>query len=444
VLCRCLDLSSAFPYACGVSDEKKPADETKSDKSAAGSRRKFLYAAGALGAGAAGYGVYRATREVPPAGVKVDPDADQGFYRVLGKTGLKVSAVGIGAGGLTDPDYLLRAVDAGLNFIDTSICYGDSELVIAKGFKKRAGLRDKLIIATKWDVTQRMSKAKILESLDKSLERLGVEHIDIMQLHWLGGGHVNGDNGYNRLDNEALYEAMDEARSSGKARFFGATSHDAKRTPILKHALAKDAFDMLLVKMNFLDWEGAAMPTLMEEARAKNVGIVAMKSQPSGAKMPPGFESKKWSVYQANLRWCLDQPGVACVVESGIGEDHEKQDAAIKAAQSELSLRDRELLESYATAMSPLYCRGCEDLCGAACPEGISIAAVNQFLMYRDAYRWPERAQRHYDKLPAAARWAERCASCDQCSDACPFDYDAAGGVRRARRVLGMRDDGVA
>lgn len=400
------------------------------------SRRKFLYAAGAVGAGAAGLGVYYATRRVPPAAMTVDPE-DRGFYRRLGKTDLKVSAIGIGAGGIGDPEILKRAVDSGLNFIDTSICYGDSELVIAEALQKHKEIRDKLIIATKWDVTQSMTKAKILESLDESLKRLGVEHIDIMQLHWLGGGHVNGDNGYNRLDNENLYAAMDEARKSGKAKFFGATSHDAKRTPILKHAIAKDAFDMLLVKMNFLDWEGAAMPTLMEEARKADVGIVAMKSQPSGGKMPDGFEKKKWSVYQANLRWCLDQPGVACVVESGVGEDPEKQDAAIEAARQPLAAADRDLLEQWATAMSPLYCRGCDDLCGEACPEGIQIAAVNQFVMYQRDYDWPERARRHYERLPPAERWSERCATCDACTEACPYGYDAAGGVRAARRLIG-------
>lgn len=418
-----------------MSKKRKKKRRRQSDEPS-GSRRKFLYAAGAATVGAAGVGVYYATRQVPPPSVTVDPE-DRGFYRRLGRTDLKVSAVGIGAGGLGDPDILKRAIDSGLNFIDTSVCYGDSELVIGEALQKFPGLRDKLIIATKWDVTQSMSKDKILESLDDSLRRLGVDHIDIMQLHWLGGGHVSGDNGYNRLDNEDLYAAMEEAKKSGKARFFGATSHDAKRTPILKHAIAKDAFDMLLVKMSFLDWEDAAMPTLMEEAREADVGVVAMKSQPGGGKMPPGFEAKKWSVYQANLRWCLDQPGVACVVESGIGEDPEKQDAAIEAARAPLALGDRELLEEYATAMSPLYCRGCDDLCKEACPEGIEIAAVNQFLMYRRDYRWPERARRHYARLSPAARWSERCASCDACSEACPYGYDAASGVRAARRLIG-------
>ena len=128
---------------------------------------------------------------------------------------------------------------------------------------------------------------------------------------------------------------------------------------------------------------------------------------------------------------------MACVVESGVGEDPEKQDAAIEAARQPLAAADRDLLEQWATAMSPLYCRGCDDLCGEACPEGIQIAAVNQFVMYQRDYDWPERARRHYERLPPAERWSERCATCDACTEACPYGYDAAGGVRAARRLIG-------
>jgi predicted aldo/keto reductase-like oxidoreductase len=346
-----------------------------------------------------------------------------------------VSAVGIGAGGVDDPGLIIRAVDAGLNYIDTSVCYGDSELVIARALAERPDLRDKLYIATKWDVTQGMDKARILTTLDRSLERLGVAYVDIMQLHWLGGGHVSGDDGFNRLDNPALYEAMAEAKRAGKVRWFGATSHDKKRSAILQHAIDKGAADMILVKLNVIDNEDADMPALLAKAKAKDVGVVLMKTQPSGGERPKGFEDQRWSLYQANLRWALSQ-GVACVVHSGIGDDADTQDAAIAAARSELSHDDRRLLEGYATAMSPHYCRGCDDICGAACPEGIAIAAVVQLAMYDRAYGWRERARRHYRHLPVAARWSERCASCDACSAACPYGFDAATRVRDAHASL--------
>jgi predicted aldo/keto reductase-like oxidoreductase len=295
-------------------------------------RRKLLLAAGAVGAaGAAGsaYWFWKKSRPVPPPTVRLEPGSAGGFYRRLGRSGLMVSAVGVGAGGLDRPELLVRAVDSGINYVDTAICYGDSEDVIGRALQMRPDIRDKLVIATKWDADQFMNKEKILGSLDRSLARMGVRHIDVMQIHWLGGGHVSSDTGFNRLDNPALYEAMDEAKKSGKVKFFGATSHDKNRAAILRHAIDKGAFDMLLVKMNVLDFEDAGMPDLLAAARKADVGVVAMKSQPGKGHVPPGYE--RFSAYQANLRWVLDRD-VACVVESDIGTDASAQDAAIASA----------------------------------------------------------------------------------------------------------------
>jgi len=328
----------------------------------------------------------------------------------------------------------VRAVDKGMNYIDTSICYGESEKVIRKALLSKPGLRDKLIIATKWDPGPAAKKDEILASLDRSLDRLGVDVINVMQIHWLGGGHIRPDNGLDRLDNDELYAAMDAAKKAGKVRFFGATSHAGDRSKILIHAIEKGAFDMVLVKMNVLDFEGAQIPALLAKAKEKDVGVVAMKSQPEGGALPPGFEDSKYSVYQANLRWCLQHPEVACVVHSALGVDALWQDAAASAVQQTFAEVDRELLDEYATALSPAYCRGCTE-CTAACPSGVAIPHVLQFEMYDRRYGWHERARAHYRSLPLAERWSDACLSCDRCTEACPHGVDAASRVRRARRL---------
>lgn len=404
-------------------------------------RRKILIAsaavagAGALGAG--GFALWR-RRPVEAPKVKVDREVDTGFYRRLGRTELKVSAVGIGAGNLGRPGIVARAVDSGINYIDTSICYGDSEEVIARELQARKDLRDKLVIATKWDAAMKSPKSVILESLDRSLKRLGVETIDIMQLHWLGGGHVSGDDGFNRLDNEELYAAMEEAKKSGKVRFFGATSHDKNRSAILMHAIDKGVFDMILVKMNVLDFEDAGVDKLLDKAREKDVGVVAMKTQAQGGRLPAGFESEKWNLFQANVRWALSK-GIACVVHSDIGTSEEGQDQAVEAAKEELSSIDVEHLERYAEALSPLYCRGCDDACTAACPEGIAIGQVLHAHLYEEDYGWHDRAIELYERLPPAQRWSETCLECSACTSACPFGVDARGRVVEARSRLGLR-----
>jgi predicted aldo/keto reductase-like oxidoreductase len=87
--------------------------------------------------------------------------------------------------------------------------------------------------------------------------------------------------------------------------------------------------------------------------------------------------------------------------------------------------------------MSPHYCRGCDDACTAACPDGIAIGAVLHFHMYDRGYDRPERARRHYQALAPERRFSDRCLDCNACSEACPHGVDAASRVRDARGRLG-------
>jgi predicted aldo/keto reductase-like oxidoreductase len=403
-----------------------------------------LAGAGAVGlAGAFGYrewlrAGYAPVVEHPEAhpGVFAAPGTRVTARRRLGRTNLQVSIVGIGAGGLEGPEPIARAVDKGMNYIDTSICYGGSEKVIARALALNPGLREKLIIATKWDAGHNWKKSEILDSLNDSLKRLGVSTIDIMQLHWLGGGHKDPDDGFNRLANGELYLAMEEAKKSGKVRFFGATSHASARSKILQHAIDKGAFDMLLVKMNVLDYENADLPALLAHAKKHDVGVVVMKSQPGGDRIPKGYENSKYGIFQANLRWVLEHD-VACVVHSKIGTDAGYQDLAVAAVQERFGERDQALLYRYASALSPDYCRGCGEQCVPACPHGLAIPHVVQFAMYERQYGWHDRAREHYQALRPDERWSETCLRCRRCSDACAYGFDAPRELRFAKQRLG-------
>ena len=125
-------------------------------------------------------------------------------YRTLGKTGLKISAIGFGAwaiggnmwGPQDDNDSILalnKAIDLGVNFIDTALAYGNghSEQIVGKVLKSR---KETVYIATKipplmWppspDTHARdaFPKDKIIESVETSLKNLGIDCIDLIQLH---------------------------------------------------------------------------------------------------------------------------------------------------------------------------------------------------------------------------------------------------------------------
>src|SRR5215468_1513390 len=190
-----------------------------SDKPSSIVTRRRLLLLGAAGAtagatGIIGYQNWRAIRyaavasSIPEREAFASPTGTVVRKRRLGRTGLDVSVIGIGAGGLEDTAGIHRAVDKGMNYIDTSPCYGagSSENIIGRAIREAPSLRGKLVLATKWDAGAHMPKARMLESLDESLRRLGTDHVDILQIHQLGD-HLPNDDGFSRLDNPELYAA---------------------------------------------------------------------------------------------------------------------------------------------------------------------------------------------------------------------------------------------
>jgi aryl-alcohol dehydrogenase-like predicted oxidoreductase len=118
-------------------------------------------------------------------------------YRTLGRTGIKVSPYALGtlmfATSLGNPDpadsarIVHKALDAGINFVDTADAYADSEEVVGKALK---GRRDEVVLATKFsrpvgqDPNQQgASRRWIVTAVENSLRRLGTDHIDLYQLH---------------------------------------------------------------------------------------------------------------------------------------------------------------------------------------------------------------------------------------------------------------------
>src|ERR1700756_963860 len=156
----------------------------------------------------------------------------------LGRTGLDVSRLVLGGypfGGVNrvnhwDPWSLEgqrtviatvhRALDRGVNYIDTAPSYGDgnSETLIGEVMRTR---RDECVLATKvgW---QGLSKAQTIESVHASLKRLQTDHVDIIQLH----GVAYSAEDYVNIVNSGPLDALLELRQQGKVRFLGATAEE--------------------------------------------------------------------------------------------------------------------------------------------------------------------------------------------------------------------------
>ena len=198
-------------------------------------------------------------------------------YRTLGKTGLKVSALSFGAsslGGVFKPveeSVAIRtvhtALESGINFIDVSPFYGytKAEEVLGKALK---GIpRDRYFLATKvgryGDAEFDFSTKRSAASIDESLQRLGIDYVDIIQSH---------DNEYgdlNQVVNETI-PALRQIQKQGKARFVGITGYPLK---IFRTILSSTEVDTIL-SYNHYSLNDTTLVDLLPWLRQKGVGII--------------------------------------------------------------------------------------------------------------------------------------------------------------------------
>ena len=203
-------------------------------------------------------------------------------YRILGRTGLKVSVVGIGTGGPTQAgqktgvsqeDFtrlVRRGLDMGINFFDTAAAYGESETRLGLAL---AGVhRDAYVLATKFHPTkgdQVVAPEDVVASVDRSLVQLKVDCVDVMQLHGVLPGMY-------REVMERLWPTMEKLKAQGKFRFVGITENyrDDSRHEMLPMALSDGVFDTAMVGYNLLSPtpEHEVLPLCLE----KNVGVICM------------------------------------------------------------------------------------------------------------------------------------------------------------------------
>ncbi len=241
--------------------------------------------------------------------------------RTFGHTGLEVSVLGFGGAeigfeGASDADVerlLHAALDAGLNVIDTAECYADSEEKIGRAV---AGRRDDFHLFTKcghssgfeapdWDLKM------LAETIDRSLERLQTDRIDLVQLHSCD---------LETLKKGDVIRVLQQARDAGKTRLVGYSGDNEASA----YAVDCGAFDTLQTSLNVADQ--AALPTV-ERAVERGMGIIAKRPIANAAwnePAPDAYGRPYWERLQKlrypgldaalALRWTLAQPVHVAIV----------------------------------------------------------------------------------------------------------------------------------
>jgi len=193
--------------------------------------------------------------------------------RVLGRTGAKVTILGLGTApigeGPVDTPEAARifgeVIDRGVTYVDTARSYGNAEEALGQVLPKR---RDRLFLVTKlWTD----SAAKADELLGQSLRTLKVDYLDLVHIHHVGGKEVD-----KVLAKDGILAYLLKQKEAGKLRFIGLSGH--ARPPRFLEVLKTGQIDVVMPVMNYADvntynFEGTVLP----ECRKRHIGVVAMK-----------------------------------------------------------------------------------------------------------------------------------------------------------------------
>lgn len=276
-------------------------------------------------------------------------------YRILGKTGLRVSVIGVGAwqfGGEWGKQYdvpeveaiLGRALELGINLVDTAECYGPDQLSESLVGRALQGKRDRWIVATKFGHSyeghiqrkNRFSAAEVLSQLDASLKALRTDYVDLYQFH------SGTDAEYHQED---VWRALADQVKAGKIRHLGVSV--SSRGEVLGQVEGAPAYGIGAVQMVYNRLDTEPEEKLLPACRRLNLGVLARVPLASGflsgkyrpgarfpagdvrasqdlkkaearlervetirrEEVPPGADMAQWA-----LGWCLRNPAVTAVI----------------------------------------------------------------------------------------------------------------------------------
>lgn len=332
-------------------------------------------------------------------------------YRILGRTGLKVSRMGFGGIPIQRIDakgtraLMLRLRDEGINYIDTARGYTVSESYLGEALE---GIRGDFILATK---SMSRTKEAMAKDIDISLGNLRTDYIDLYQVHNPSVAQLE-----QVVAPGGALEALQEAKAAGKIGHIGLTAHSLE---VFTMGLEMPWVETIMFPYNIVESQGI---DLIAKCAEKGIGFIDMKPLAGGA-----IEDATLALRYvcANDNVTITIPGMAELAELD-------QNLAAVNDTTPLTGADFARMDAIRKELGTHFCRRC-NYC-APCTVGISIPSCFLFQGYLQRYGLADWAKGRYAAMSVKA---SACIGCGACEGRCPYSLPIRDMLKKVAQDFG-------
>jgi predicted aldo/keto reductase-like oxidoreductase len=374
--------------------------------------------------------------------------------RKLGKTGIETTILGFGAMRLPTIEegnpkikedvaikIIRKAIDAGVNHVDTAYNYHDyeSEIILGKALKN--GYREKVTLSTKSPVWH--EDFKETEHFDKylneSLKKLDVEYIDIYFLHALRKQRWD-----EKIIPLKILEEGKKAKKDGRIKFFGFSFHDDPNNA--REMIDSEAFDVMLIQYNILDDQ---FEPIIKYAADKGLGVLVMGPVGGGRlsgnppkELQPLLTKGRTNFTDLAFKYVWSNPNVSVALSGMSNEEQVDDNLAIATARETTLTREERIntkkIETKFKELTDLICTSC-NYC-MPCPNEVNISFIFRSMIMAQIYGQEERGKLYYSKIgeknwPPGSR-ADACIECGECEPKCPQKIPIIDQLKAAHDLL--------
>jgi predicted aldo/keto reductase-like oxidoreductase len=418
--------------------------------------RRDFFSKSSMGLIAAGIGstnLFNAVEDYSLSANEEDPKIKE--YRILGRTGFKVSDIGCGSIGTSNENVIKAIISGGVNLIDTAESYanGNNERMVGRAIK---GLpRESIFINTKIEVPKEETREGLILRVKKCLDRLDTEFIDGLMI-WNASS-------VSEINNKVFHQAFQQLKKEGLVKYSGISCHGSNwdeapgetMEKIVGTAVNDGRFDIVMFVHNYvLKEKGEA---ILKDCAKKNIGVLLMKTDPFGGnylsivEMVNNYNNQKKPVpenYQKIYDRIMESQAKAesFLLKDQMSNAKTKREAAIgfvlnypsvhsalitfknfddvanyiNLSGTRLTEKTLSMINSLKGNFGDLYCRhGC-NYCENKCPDKVSINRIMRYNHYFMAQSREKFAIEKYSNLPGLN--AKNCIECKGfCETACPY-----------------------